>query len=587
MKLNGTYVNEKVDSMSEIHKYEPLWGSWKVERQLGEGSYGKVYEVSRSEFGIVYTSAVKIISIPQQRSDINVLIAEGMDEGSIRGFYRWVVQDILKEIDLMQKMKGTSNIVCIEDHSVIEMEDEIGFDILIRMELLESLTNVMMSRRFSEDEVVNMSIDLCKALELCASYKLIHRDVKPDNIFVSSHGNYKLGDFGIARQIERTAAELSRKGSYTYMAPEVYNGQPYNASVDLYSLGIVMYRLLNQHRAPFMPENLHNITPEDKEQANIRRMAGEEISLIKNVKPELSDIVLKACAFDRNKRYSSPSEMKEALLRMRVSAADESISCGKEIPQKVLEGKPIAEDTAKTGKKPNFEYPDSPPERETRPMPSPDRYDGTEDDTGQPEQPPSQPRYRKIIFGVLRTTIFIVVFITILPIETGTPVLDNYPYISPTPTILPTPSITLVPLMSRGIPSRFPAPSSWPRNAIITLNLHGIGSTDMLDQPSASGNLVETISNDASLEYLSIYEKDADSDVVYWLKVRSTRTGNEGYIRSPMSQVNIHDYNEKISKLVAFNRHGWGWIRVYGNDGGIVHVEYNLQGDPSWYRIIQ
>jgi len=556
--------------MSEIHKYELIWDGWKVDRQIGEGAYGKVYEVKRCEFGIVYTSAVKIISIPQNRNDINVLIAEGMGEGSIRGFYQWVVQDILKEIDLMQKMKGTSNIVSIEDHRVIELEGEIGFDILIRMELLESLTNVMMSRRLSEDEVAKMAIDICKALELCASYKLIHRDVKPDNIFVSSHGNYKLGDFGIARQIERTVAELSRKGSYTYMAPEVYNGKPYNASVDLYSLGIVMYRLLNQHRAPFMPENLHNITPEDKEQSYLRRIAGEEIPPLRNVKPELSDIVLKACSYDRKRRYANPSEMKEALLRMlKASATDESITLDDEIPSKVLE-MPINEGTALTQK--NFHSEPSYCSSEKDTMPS-EYKSGEIDDNQEPTlQMQIRPRYWKIVFCILGMAVLTVMLIPAPRIGTEPP---------PTRTISPTPF--------PGIPDRFPVPSSssWSRNVIISLELHGTDRADVLDQPSVFGNFVETIWSDARLEYLGIYEKDANNDVMYWLKIRSTLTGNEGYIRSSMLLANIHDNNNDLVKTVVFGEYGSGWIRVYENDGRIILAEYNSQGNFSWNRQVQ
>ena len=88
-----------------------------------------------------------------------------------------------------------------------------------------------------------MGVDICKALELYQKYNIIHRDIKPENIFVSDNGDFKLGDFGIARTIEKTMSDLSKKGTYNYMAPEVYQGGEYGFSVDLYSLGIVLYRI--------------------------------------------------------------------------------------------------------------------------------------------------------------------------------------------------------------------------------------------------------------------------------------------------------------------------------------------------------
>jgi len=332
-----------------------------------------------------------------------------------------------------------------------------------------------------------------------------------------------------------------------------------------------------------MPESLHNITPEDKEQSNMRRMNGEEIPPLRNVKPELSDIVLKACSYDRNKRYASPSEMKEALLRMlRTSSSDESSPLEEELPSKVS-CNPIDEGTAQTIKDLYFEPSYDSSEKDT--VPSTYGANEIDDNTGPAKQILTRPSYRKVIEGVIRTAVLMVLLIALLPESVGMPAPIPpipMPYISPMPSIVPDP-IPIPP----GVPDRFPGPSSWPRDANIRLDLNGIRSADMLDQPSANGNLVETIRHDAILEYLSIYEKDADSDVVYWLKVRSILSGNEGYIRSSMLQANIYNDNNDIAKVVAFNRNGYGWIRVYKNDGHIINVGYNSERAISWTLIVQ
>ena len=85
-------------------------------------------------------------------------------------------------------------------------------------------------------------------------YHVVHRDIKPENIFVSATGDFKLGDFGIARTIEKTTFGMSKKGTYPYMAPEIYQGKESDILVDMYSLGLVMYRMLNDNRLPFFPE---------------------------------------------------------------------------------------------------------------------------------------------------------------------------------------------------------------------------------------------------------------------------------------------------------------------------------------------
>jgi serine/threonine protein kinase len=299
--------------MTDIKQYEPLWGSWYVESLLGEGSFGKVYKIRKEEFGKNYYSAVKALSIPQNETDLRRALNEGLDEVSARSYFHAFVIDIIQEVDLMSAFRGNSNIVSLEDHKVIEKENEIGWDILIRMELLTSLSEYVTERPLPPSEVVKLGIHICRALELCALRKTIHRDIKPDNIFVSQYGEYKLGDFGIARQIERTLSGLSKKGTETYMAPEVFRGEEYGASVDLYSLGIVMYRYLNQNRPPFWPAFPNPVTPHDREEALQRRVKGEALPSIKDIDPALNEVVLRACAFDRKARFEDASEMKKAL----------------------------------------------------------------------------------------------------------------------------------------------------------------------------------------------------------------------------------------------------------------------------------
>lgn len=108
-------------------------------------------------------------------------------------------------------------------------------------------------------------------------YDIIHRDIKPENIFIAANGDYKIGDFGVAKTIEKTKMGLSRKGTYMYMAPEIYSSRPYGPTVDIYSLGIVMYKLLNENRLPFLPEYPKPIAPIDKEEALHMRLKGTDI----------------------------------------------------------------------------------------------------------------------------------------------------------------------------------------------------------------------------------------------------------------------------------------------------------------------
>ena len=301
--------------MDIIRRFEPLFGVWHAESFIGAGSFGRVYKIYREEFGERFYSALKYISIPAESSDIMQLRMDGMDDRSISTYYTELTKGITAETRLMNKLRGNTNIVSFEDSKVSQKPDGMGYDIFIRMELLTGLPLRMVSSPLSAEETVKLGVDICNALIICKQHGIIHRDIKPDNIFISETGDYKLGDFGIARQLEKTATFMSKKGTYNYMAPEVYKGEKYGATCDLYSLGIVMYRLLNKGRLPFMPPSPQVITPDDRENAIVRRMKGESIPAPCDADEELAAIVLKACAFDPKDRFASAKEMKDALKR--------------------------------------------------------------------------------------------------------------------------------------------------------------------------------------------------------------------------------------------------------------------------------
>ncbi|MCF0114729.1 MAG: protein kinase, partial [Erysipelotrichaceae bacterium] len=189
-----------------------------------------------------------------------------------------------------------------------------GYTIYIRMELLQSLDNYMRTYgHLKVQDVVKIGIDICTALENCEKAKIIHRDIKPANIFVSKYGNFKLGDFGISRNMENETNSMSQKGTPNYMAPEVYRGEKnYDNTVDIYSLGITLYRLLNNFRLPFQP-SLGALLPEDTENATYARFRGKRLLPPVSADETLSKIILKACEFRPENRYQSASMMKADL----------------------------------------------------------------------------------------------------------------------------------------------------------------------------------------------------------------------------------------------------------------------------------
>ena len=298
------------------NQLEKIWEEWEIEELLGEGASGKVYKAKRCDIEDTY-SAIKIIEIPQNDSEIREAESEGMTQEEVKEYFKGFVDDLVNEITLLESLKEAKGIVGISDYKVVEKEDSIGWTIYIRMELLTGINKYLTQHTITEEDIINLGLDLSEALEYCEKLKIIHRDIKPENIFISKFGEYKLGDFGIARKLENTSSIMSKKGTYIYMPPEVYRGAEYDKTVDIYSLGLVMFKLGNENRTPFLPKAPSPITYRDKEKALMRRMQGEKIPKPENMSEELYKIIEKMVAYKPEERYQSAKELKEDLEKLK------------------------------------------------------------------------------------------------------------------------------------------------------------------------------------------------------------------------------------------------------------------------------
>ena len=301
------------------------WKDWEIVDEIGSGAFGSVYKAKRLIGQTVSYSAVKIVPIPADFSEAEYVARELPDIEALQEYYDKIVKDYAREIRAMISLEGLTNIVSIEDYMIEPKPDGIGATIYIRMEYLQSFPDYAAARKITEADVVRLGADMCTALTYCGEIGLIHRDIKPDNIFVSKHGDFKLGDFGIAGMNDNRSATVSVKGTFAYMAPEIFHDQIYSIQSDLYSLGMVLYRLVNHNRDAFINPMKRFIYSEDREDAFRRRLSGEALPKPAECSEELYRVLQKACAYHPKDRYADAKEMKAALLGIPVRQTPQGI----------------------------------------------------------------------------------------------------------------------------------------------------------------------------------------------------------------------------------------------------------------------
>jgi serine/threonine protein kinase len=303
-----------------IDNYQPFWGSWYIEDTLGKGSFSQVYKISKTEWNHTYTSALKVITIPTSDMLSHIKnLGTSVDE-----YIQSSIDDIINEIQLLYKLKGNSSIVTYEDHMVIKRTNDSKWDILIRMEYLSPFNEFIKENQLTISDICNLGMDICTAIELCTNNKIIHRDIKEENIFVSKDKKFKLGDFGVSKDLSEISLASTKIGTPLYVAPEVLKNESYDTRADIYSLGIVLYKLLNSGRYPFMPKYPEKITYSDTQTSFTQRISGAQLPPPYPESPELSEIILKSCSYNPSNRYSNSVEFRTALYNV-LSSLDDSV----------------------------------------------------------------------------------------------------------------------------------------------------------------------------------------------------------------------------------------------------------------------
>jgi len=255
-------------------------GRYEIISELGRGAMGLVYKAKDPTIG-------RTVALKTMRLDIHGLEAE----------------------DMLRRFRNEAQAVGLLNHpNIVTIYDAAESESLfyIAMEFIEGTTlqHLLMQKRvLSAEEVMDISRQICKGLDYAHSLGIVHRDVKPANIMITSDGTAKIMDFGIAKTGGGVTSTGQVLGTPNYMSPEQVKGKQIDGRSDLFSFAVVLYEMITGEK-PFVGENVTTIIYKI---VNESPTAPRDLDV--TVHPGLSSVVTRALSKSPDERYQSGAEL--------------------------------------------------------------------------------------------------------------------------------------------------------------------------------------------------------------------------------------------------------------------------------------
>ncbi len=293
--------------MPELKMISPLLDGLAVEREAGEHN-GRSCFILRNPASEHFV--LKRMSVPASDSQIRALILSGAypSEEAVHEYYTRVVADIRQELDKGKELAAGGHYAGVLSYQIEPKDTGVGYDVYILYPLYISLSDYLAQRSITSLRAVNLGIDICDALASCREAGYLFANLKPENIYLMPTGKFLLGDLGLAAVEDLRYTCIPEEYIGPYSAPELsdFTLSP-NTTIDLYSLGMVLYRIYNGNHGPFVDENT------SEAMADKLRLTGKPLPSPIYADYEMAGILLKACAFKKENRYQTPEEFRQAL----------------------------------------------------------------------------------------------------------------------------------------------------------------------------------------------------------------------------------------------------------------------------------
>lgn len=258
---------------------------WKVTSFVGEDNGCEVYKVSR-----------KIDKNTAQNAILrHAFVGKSNYTDEHAGYFT-------EEADFIESVKELDGVSNYLDVYVQDNQNKETCDLYIFTEELTSLDELMKTKTFAEDEVVDFGIQMSSLLETLEAKNIFHGNISPKNIFVTADGKYKIGGF---TDFEGKIDDKS------YIAPEVFRQENVDYTTDIYSVGIIMYAMCNGGKIPFESDSC------DREKACEERFSGKAVTAPSEGDEKLKSVIVIACQPNNTNRWKNAGNIKNALTSIK------------------------------------------------------------------------------------------------------------------------------------------------------------------------------------------------------------------------------------------------------------------------------
>ena len=286
----------------------PQFNDWRATRLIGSGKVGNTYEIVRSDgFGGYEKGVLKLIRVPLA------------DSPEAQQLQRTKLEAVAQTLRAADSLAEHPNILPWRDHTIRTAANGDGWEICLRADEAMPLEQYIRTHTYGERDLIRMFSGLCSLLELCHSRGIIHGDIKPENLFVSEGGYdgkpvLRLGDFGSAPLISDAAGDFA--------SPEALCGDAPTHEGDLYSLGMVLYWMLNDKRVPFAPPAPAPISAADFAIARDMRLRGDPMPVPAHGSDAIHRVIMQAVADRPEERFRSAADLRTGL--QGIATADDA-----------------------------------------------------------------------------------------------------------------------------------------------------------------------------------------------------------------------------------------------------------------------